>query len=155
MTILYKHELVRSGWTTVDLHGWESCHYYPQPMHIHGYLAVYLMPSVQMAFCLFTNWLNLCQEQLLQMVTLQNTASGSYFVQSLSFGHHFNALLYPVDIPVCCSDLKQKKIMCSSSLLLLKLFFLNPKRGKQSRCNLSLNYFYYFSYEKYLFLLSW
>lgn len=86
---------------------------------------------------------------------IANTASGSYFVQSLSFGHHFNALLYPVDIPVCCSDLKQKKIMCSSSLLLLKLFFLNLKRGKQSRCNLSLNYFYYFSYEKYLFLLSW
>jgi len=49
----------------LDLHGWESCHYYPQSMHIHGYLAVYLLPSVQMAFCLLTNWLDLCQEQLL------------------------------------------------------------------------------------------
>lgn len=40
----------------LELYGWEQCHLYPQLMHIRGYLAVYLMPSVHMAWCWLTNW---------------------------------------------------------------------------------------------------
>jgi len=73
------------------------------------------------------------------MVTLQNTASGSCFVQSLSLLDTILTLCYILRTYLYTVLIGNRKRSCAhtNSFLLEELPFLDPKRGKRSMCHLS------------------